>query len=323
MFQNLKENRSLLMGLAIFWVAFYHIPWIDRAPWIDCIHDVGYMGVDVFLFLSGLGVCHSVGSRGREGYLIQRAKRIFPSLMPILLVWSVVMFCIDVMNFEELFGSVTLLGWWLGQNKQLNWYFSAVWMFFLLGAGLYKPVIKGKHPVLVALFVAWLSCVAMLLSPYHYHAEAFTRVPVFLLGMLMGRLELSGKISVKWLRGILYGLIPLGVILVVLVWKSWGMQYGDAYGIWWYHFILVVPGGAFLISDLAHMLRRKKVFVYCLRPIELLGEASSEILAIQVGIYKLIQIYTGLLPKQWVLVMLGCFVLGVGYHWLINKIPMK
>ena len=320
MFRSLKENRSLIMGLAIFWVAFFHIPWIDREPWIDCIHDVGYIGVDIFLFLSGFGACHSIEKRGREGYLIQRAKRIFPSLMPILLVWSIVMFCIDVLNFEELFGSITLLGWWLGQSKQLNWYFSAVWMFFLLGAVLYKPVIRGKHPVFWVIFVAWLSWVAMLLSPYHYHAEAFCRVPIFLIGMVLGRAEILGNRSEGRLRGVLYSLLPVGLVLTVIVWRSWGAVYGDAYGLWWYPFILVVPGGVFLASELAHRLRRICLFSLGFRCVEWLGEASAEILAIQVGVYKLIQIYTGLLPKQWVLVMLGCLVLGVGYHKLVEKV---
>ncbi len=32
MFQNLRENRSLIMGLAIFWIVFYHMPWVPRAP---------------------------------------------------------------------------------------------------------------------------------------------------------------------------------------------------------------------------------------------------------------------------------------------------
>ena len=323
MFQNLKQNRSLIMGLAIFWVAFYHIPWIDRAPWLDFLHNIGYIGVDIFLFLSGMGVCHSVRSRGREGYLIQRARRILPGLMPVVLIWSVAMLCIGMMNIEEFFGSVTLLGWWFGQSKQLNWYFSAVWMFYLLGAGLYKPVVKGKHPVLVVLLVSWLSCLAMILSPYHYHAECFTRVPIFLIGMLLGRLELRGNTNERLLRGVLYGLLPLGLFLTVMTFHSWGEDWGLYAGLWWYPFLLVVPGLVFLVSDGVQWLRKLKVTAALLRPMEWLGEASSEALMFHVGIYKLIQLYTDLYPIQWVVVMLLCLGLGVLYHRLIvRRLPI-
>lgn len=318
MFQSLKENRSLIMGLAIFYVAFYHIPWIDRAPWIDFLHDIGYLGVDVFLFLSGMGLCHSVKKRGREGYLRQRCKRIFPGLMPFLLLWSLVMLGLRVLSFKEFFGSVTLLGWWFGQKKQLNWYFSAVWFFYFLGALLYRPVVEGKKPLLWVVFVSWLSFIAQWLSPYHYHAEAFTRVPVFLAGMLLGRMELRGETGGKWLRVVLYGAIPVGLFLTYMTWSSWGETWGTYLGLWWYPFLLVVPGGVFVTGELAGFLRRSKVITACMKPVEWLGDASAEALMLHVGIYKLIQLYWSFLPKYWMLILLGCCVLSVEYRKLVQ-----
>ncbi len=318
MFQSLKENRSLIMGFAIFYVAFYHIPWIDRAPWIDFLHDIGYLGVDVFLFLSGMGLCHSVKKRGREGYLRQRCKRIFPGLMPFLVLWSLVMLGLHVLSFKEFFGSVTLLGWWFGQKKQLNWYFSAVWFFYFLGALLYRPVVEGKKPLLWVVFVSWLSFIAQWLSPYHYHAEAFTRVPVFLAGMLLGRMELRGETGGKWLRVVLYGAIPVGLFLTCMTWSSWGETWGTYLGLWWYPFLLVVPGGVFLTGELAGFLRRSKVITACMKPVEWLGDASAEGLMLHVGIYKLIQLYWSFLPKYWMLILLGCCVLSVEYRKLVQ-----
>lgn len=316
MFREMRENRSLIMGLAIFYVAFYHIPWLDRAPWMDFIHDIGYLGVDVFLFLSGLGACHSIKNRGREGYLCQRARRLFPGLMPVLLLWSLIMLGIGVLSWKEFFGSVTLLGWWFGQQRQLNWYFSAVWLYYFLGALLYRPVVEGRKPLGTVIFVSWLSFIALWLSPYHYHAEAFTRIPVFLLGMLLGRMELQGTQKEPWVKGVLYGLLPVGVFLMYMTWSRWGQSWGTSLGLWWYPFLLVVPGGVILISQVAAYARRWKWFQVCVKPVEALGDASAEALMLHVGIYKLIQIYGNLLPKYWILVMLGCLVFAVGYRKL-------
>lgn len=318
MFQSLKENRSLIMGLAIFYVAFYHIPWIDRAPWMDFIHDIGYLGVDVFLFLSGLGLCHSIHKRGREQYLLQRAKRLFPGLMPFLMLWSLVMLGLHVLSVKEFFGSVTLLGWWFGQKKQLNWYFSAVWFFYFLGALLYRPVVEGKCPLRWVILVSWLSFVAQWLSPYHYHAEAFTRVPVFLAGMLLGRMELRGESGKTWLRPALYGAIPVGLFLIYMTWAHWGDALGTYWGMWWYPFLLVVPGGVFLTAKFFHFLRKSRLIQFCVKPLEWLGDASAEMLMFHVGIYKLIQLYWSFFPKVWMLILLGCCVLAVGYRKLVQ-----
>lgn len=323
MFQSLKENRSLIMGLAIFYVAFYHIPWIDRVPWMDFIHDIGYLGVDVFLFLSGMGLCHSVKKRGREGYLRQRAKRIFPGLMPVVVLWSLVMLGLHVLSIKEFFGSVTLLGWWFGQKKQLNWYFSAVWFYYFLGVLLYKPVVEGKKPIRWVLFISWLSFIAQWLSSYHYHAEAFARVPVFLVGMLLGRMELTGNTGGKWLRPVLYGAIPLGVFLIYMTWAYWGDGLGTYFCMWWYPFLLMVPGGVCLTGELAGVLRRYKPVRACMKPIEYLGEASAEALMLHVGIYKLLQLYWSFLPKVWMLILLGCCVLAVGYGKLVQQAGKK
>lgn len=317
MFGKLKENRSLIMALAITWVAFYHIPWIDRNPAMDMIHDIGYMGVDVFLFISGIGACHSIGSRGGKDYLLQRVKRILPGLLPVLILWSGTMMALGVMNFLEFLGSVTLVGWWLGETRQLNWYFSAVWMFFLLAVVLYRPMVRGKRPLLWLLGGCALSFLLLRLTPFYHQPTAFARIPVFLFGMLVGRWELSGTVSEKRLRGLLYGLMIPGLLLTVLVWHSWGDIWGDSLGLWWYPFMLVVPGGVFLTGEIAHGIRNWKSANILLRPLEALGEASSEALMIHVGIYKLIQLYFRLYPKYWVLVMLLCLVLAVGYRKLV------
>lgn len=323
MFDALKKNRSLIMGLAILWVAFYHIPWIDRNPLLDFIHDIGYIGVDVFLLISGIGLCHSVRSRGKRGYLIQRVKRIMPGLLPVLVVWSLIMMAMGVMSCREFAGSVTLLGWWFGQNKQLNWYFSAVWMYYVLGVLLYRPVVQGKHPVPVVIGMFLLSLVLVHLSRYWHHPTAYSRIPVFFVGMLLGRLELEGTYRPRYLRGVLYGLIPVGILLTVLTWTDWGSVYGDSLGLWWYPFLLVVPGGVLLFSEIMTKLRKCRPVTVCVNPLEALGEASSEILMIHVGVYKLIQLYWTLYPKYWMGIMLGCLVAGVGYHRAVDYLTRK
>ncbi len=307
------------MGLAIFWIVFYHMPWVPRAPWLDFIHEIGFIGVDVFIFMSGIGVGHSVKRRGREGYLLQRAKRILPGLIPVLVIWSLAMYFGGALTLKEFFGSVSLLGCWMGQSTQLNWYFSTIWMFYLLGAMLYRPVCEGKHPVLTALVVSGYSFLALILSSNPYSGIMYARIPVFLLGMLMGRAEQDHVPPEKLLRTVLYGLFPVGILVVLLVYFRWGTVYGYSYGLWWYPFLLVVPGGIFLVCDLAHKLRRYQPFSRICRIFEVLGNNSIEILIVQTAIFKFIDEFWKLYPWQWLMLMFFCLILGIGYRRVIQK----
>ena len=132
MFAHLRRARSMLMGLAILGIAYYHAPFILHGTWTRLFHNCLYCGVDVFLLLSGIGAVHSIEKRGGRDYLRQRALRLLPGLLPMLLLWCVLMTALGFMGPWSFLGSMTLLGWWLGDPVQLNWYFSAVWMFFLL-----------------------------------------------------------------------------------------------------------------------------------------------------------------------------------------------
>ena len=58
---KISENRVLLMALAIIFVVIYHFKcWIGGFPWyIGIIIKYGYIGVDIFFFLSGFGLTYS------------------------------------------------------------------------------------------------------------------------------------------------------------------------------------------------------------------------------------------------------------------------
>ena len=52
------------MGLAILGVVIFHAPFVISHYKLRVIHDNLCCGVDLFLFFSGLGACHSIRSHG-------------------------------------------------------------------------------------------------------------------------------------------------------------------------------------------------------------------------------------------------------------------
>lgn len=315
MFKALREARSLLMGLAIIAVAIFHAPFRFPQRSLQLIHDSLYCGVDVFVFLSGLGACHSLARRGGRDYLLQRAQRMFPGLMPFLILWSLVMtFYVGVMDLWDLFGSVTLLGWWLGEEKQLNWYFSGIWLMFLLAAPAYRLFRRTGRPFGLWALLVILSMAFGLLWPFDHHRILFSRLPIFFTGMLFGVLEQREFQGEKILRKLCYALILPGIVMIVLA--NWTELYacGDRLGLWWYPFLLIVPGVCLLVAFLSQRLELHVLWTKLTRPIRLCGESSAEILMLHVGIFKFIQCTASISRKLWLLVLLGTLVLGCLYR---------
>ena len=312
------------MGLAILGVVIFHAPFVISHYKLRLIHDNLCCGVDLFLFFSGLGACHSIRAHGGAGYLQKRLRRILPGLVPILILWSLLMHFLGYLSWKEFFGSVTLVGWWLGQYKQLNWYFSAVWAFFLLAVPLYRLFCRTKHPVLLWLGLCILTLVIQRIFPGYKASMLMCRAMVFLTGMLMGRLEQLNCPHENRIRLIALVFLVLGLWYMVLVCRYDGWGLGYRLGLWWYPYAMFTPGLVLLISDLATPLRRLAPFQKLMHLVELLGESSGEILMIHMAIFKIIQ-YTTKISNNWcVLVIAFCLISGVCYQkFVVKRLPFS
>ena len=324
MFSRLKESRSFLMGLAILGVILFHASFSISSYKLRLIHDNLCCGVDLFLFFSGIGACHSIAAHGGRGYLKNRLRRILPGLMPVLILWSVWMVFTGVMNWKEFWGSVTLLGWWLGQYKQLNWYFSAVWAFFLLAVPLYGLFRRCRRPVWLWLGLCLGTLAIQIILPGYKASMLSCRALIFLTGMLFGRLEQLGcrhTSAIAWISG-LFLVLGLWWMVLEYPYDCWG--YGYRLGLWWYPYALFTPGIAILISALWPRLRRLPVIRACGAVVEQLGQSSSEILMIHMALFKAITNVTTLTNPQWFLVIVLCLAAGVGYHrWIVPRLPFS
>jgi peptidoglycan/LPS O-acetylase OafA/YrhL len=226
------------------------------------------------------------------------------------------------MSLRQFVGSVTLIGWWLGQELQLNWYFSAVWMFFLLAVLLYPWFFRTKHPAVLWLCLVLLTLPLQPLKTGYWYSMVVSRVPIFLTGMLFGRLEQTGFRREKLLQSVSLLMMVLGLGFIVWVYRDIGWTYGNSMGLWWYPYFFVIPGGAVLISWVGNLLRGHAWGLKLLHPFELLGQASSEILMVHVGLYKIIRYFTKPSGWAWLLIFPGCLLLGVCYRrFVVEKLP--
>lgn len=194
---KITDIRTYLMGVAIILVMISHTKGVWVLPkFIEYIQKTGYLGVDIFFFVSAYGLFYSMKKciPIRQWYM-RRFKRILPKYW-IVTIFTGLMIHWGLYDYLKELTFVGFLCPWVN-HEPLLWYIPAAMLFYLVFPILYKyrhPLTIGYVPIVVIVYV--LS--AMLLSYTReygfapYLPESFLpRIPVFLLGMILAEYEES------------------------------------------------------------------------------------------------------------------------------------
>ena len=190
---DMSRYRGELMGTAMLFIILFHIP-LGRADAFFGLHRLGNVGVDMFFFLSGMGLWFAWG---KSNGLLTFFRRRFARLMPAWLVMASLFYIPDFLgprkyspSFLNLLGDITInLDFWR-YDELTFWYIPAIMAFYLI-APFYMELIR-RYPVyrwLPVLAVMWCVIVQWVV-PVHQavgHLEIFwSRVPIFLIGINIG-----------------------------------------------------------------------------------------------------------------------------------------
>ncbi len=317
----LKDHRSPIKGIAILWVVFFHAQ-LGLSGLLYDVQKIGYGGVDLFFFLSGFGLYHSL-EQSSEGYLKRRAMRLLPAYVPFCLLWLAVMIPLSGLGFAGMVrtavGNLFMVGFFSGAPININWYVSALSLSLLVAPAL-RAMLGGEEGFLKR--GLWLILGAFALGLAFVGQESYmaiSRLPVFVLGMIAAGWK--GKVP----RGLGVGLAAgfvCGLAVLMIAFAKFPELLSD-YAMYWHPFVLIAPAMCVGLGWLfAHCPQR------ALKPLSMLGEASFEIFLFNAWAELLGKRY-GLCstPMQWVLWSLASIVLGTLYHmavrWAWPKILKK
>ena len=195
-YSDLSRHRSELMGFAMLIIVMFHI-FVPRQSAFFGLHRLGNSGVDIFLFLSGIGMWYSWTKTANPSTL-QFFKRRFARIYPAWLITALLFYGNDYLTVRQRSTSLTDLagdvlfnwGYWLDADYSF-WYIPALMVLYLLTPFYLRLIVR--HPVyrwLPVLAVVW-SCVVQWVPAVHGavgHVEAFwSRIPIFLIGINMGQ----------------------------------------------------------------------------------------------------------------------------------------
>lgn len=200
--EKISRYRGELMGAAMLFIVFFHVG-LPRTDMFFGLRRMGNVGVDMFLFLSGMGLWFSWMKNsqslpsGSHPSFISFYKRRFLRIYPAWLLVASVFYISKYLegprysaNIVDLIGDITL-NWDFWLHDELTfWYIPATMMLYIF-APFYMELVR-RHPVfrwLPVAMVMWCVIVQYVL-PIHQavgHIEIFwSRVPIFFIGVNMG-----------------------------------------------------------------------------------------------------------------------------------------
>lgn len=196
---NISRFRAEQMGAAMLFVILFHVA-LDRGDPFYGLRRCGNVGVDIFLFLSGVGLWFSwVKTPDVLRFYRRRLLRIVPTWIVVATAFYLPDY-LGARRFSrslvDLIGDITI-NWDFWLHDELTfWYVPAIMLLYLL-APWYMRLIE-RHAIyrwLPLLMVVWCVMVQWVLPIHHAvgHLEIFwSRVPIFFIGINCGALVKSG-----------------------------------------------------------------------------------------------------------------------------------
>lgn len=188
------------MGISIIWIILHHYNGLG-IPGFDNVMGAGWIGVDIFFFVSAIGLSFSLNKNSDIiSFYKRRTLRIIPTY------WLIITFFLFISIYESsshpnniLEGALyyTGLGWWLQfiypDYRQVcyEWYIPTLLLFYVLAPFIWKAC--KKHPYQL------LSIASLMLftSPFYHFFDAIDRsvhrLPVFIYGFIVANWIIEKK----------------------------------------------------------------------------------------------------------------------------------
>ena len=327
--KDLTAWRDPIKGIAILWVCFFHARLgLSEIPVIGAIHQVGYLGADMLVFLSGFGLYHSLNRpQSLRDYYARRLKRLLPSYLPICILWSIIMIPMlnlsTVQAIRTVFGNLTMLGFIAETPRYINWYISFLLISLLIAPIVHSVLSNAHKPRLAwALMVLGAGLIGLCYVA-HNQLILYSRLPLFVLGMGFA-MPTKGKEHPK-MSFILYVLgFAAGAVMLWLCLNRYTELLMD-YGMYWYPGLLMIPP---ICAALGWLFRKLSAISFLFAPLRLLGQASFEIFLFNTWfeLYcKEVAQFTE--PKDYLLWMVLSIIAGVlthlGIGWVTKTVTGK
>lgn len=188
-----SEYRGAIMGLAMLWVMLFHAYQFQfQITILDVLKEYGFLGVDVFILLSGMGLCRSLldhEGQTRVAFYRKRLQRVLPAYWIVVGIYSLYLFISQKISLSTIFWNVSTLYYWFHIPDCFNWYIPAILVFYLIAPYYVTALKKSKYKEAITLLSFVCSYLVYRLAitiNLDYMVDFIFRIPAFAVGILAG-----------------------------------------------------------------------------------------------------------------------------------------
>lgn len=329
----IPKFRKELFGLSIVTIIFFHFfedvsGFGDGSPFYGAANVYntvfGSVGVDIFVFLSGMGLFYSLSKNSSiPSFYKRRLRRVLPAYLIIGgLGWIVLDLVVLKSGFLRFLSDFSTASFWT-DGKRLVWYISFILIMYLVYPLIYR-ILNIKSRAASNILISVLTAAVILLfiglsffAPEFYgNTEvALWRTVIFMIGAWFGKtVYKKEKLTYEF-----YLLIALSIVFTVLTNISsanpgflWGI-FDLRFQIVFYPFIVIIPA-----AGLVSLFDGKLIN----RGLRWLGGISLELYLSHVmlrAIFNSIGLPTYII-WNYLIVIAASFAVSVGVNILLKKV---
>ena len=185
MIDFVSKNRVFLMGIAMLFVLVYHaFSWVYNP--VGSL-NIGYVGVDIFFFLSGFGLTRSFEKNGIKQFYKNRLIRVFPAYF-LAVIATYLIFSHKTWGGDDLFYNLLCVGFYTkGGAQRYDWYLESLFTIYFLFPVFYH-LSRLKYLALLLLFIATAIVLFFFKVPWWYDC-LIARFPIFLYGVIFSKCD--------------------------------------------------------------------------------------------------------------------------------------
>ncbi len=322
--KNIMKYRNFLYGLMAVWIVFFHIHDMIRVPKDGALAGflhLGNIGVDVFLFLSAVGLSYSIEKNSLKEFYKNRFLRLVVPFMIICIPYYMWRDSVTGITLERIgcfILDITAINFWL-KEKVPFWYISLAIVLYALYPLFYKLYRKNKIYIAL-LIILWIPFEIILINRgVLVHSEkALSRVPVFLIGVYVSDyIKENRSINKKHIIMSVFIFITTFLIYYILDTQRYPIMYKR-----FTYAVMVIP----MIIIITYVLEKLKAFRFTdsfVKFFTFFGTISLELYLVHNAITRILKYYDlrHFAPYTYYLwIFPVSVILSVIYNKISNKI---
>lgn len=248
-FQLVSKYRGAIMGIAALWILVFHA-WVILSDGLQhsgfrlinfvehFIKDIGFCGVDVFFFLSGIGLTFAIKKESLPKFYYRRIRRVALPALSIGIIRGIV----QDWSLIDILCKISGFNFFMVNIYNFLWFVTAIIILYIFSPFYWKLFDKAHNKILftVCAILIWLMIVLIVRDNIRIDLFAFiNRIPVFLIGILIGYLTQNN-------RNVVFS-AQTYIILILMLITGLYLEYQTNY---LYDELIVPKGNSFLPTTL-------------------------------------------------------------------------